>query len=47
MRIVYAALVFYLAIHLAWMLAKERSFWNQAGAALVLVLFILRLLLLQ
>jgi ABC-type nitrate/sulfonate/bicarbonate transport system substrate-binding protein len=47
MRIVYLAMVLYLAVHLAWMLAREKSFWKQAGIALVLVLFILRLFLIQ
>ncbi len=47
MRIVYPAIVFYLAAHLAWVLIREKSFWKQAGAALVLVLFVLRLFLLQ
>jgi len=47
MRIVYLAMVLYLAAHLAWMLAREKSFWKQAGMALVLVLFILRLFLIQ
>ena len=47
MRIVYLAIVLYLAAHLAWMLAREKSFWKQAGMALVLILFILRLFLIQ
>jgi hypothetical protein len=47
MRTVYLAFVFYLAVHLAWALVREKSFWKQAGAALVLVLFILRLFLVQ
>jgi hypothetical protein len=29
------------------MLAREKSFWKQAGIALVLILFILRLFLIQ
>jgi ABC-type nitrate/sulfonate/bicarbonate transport system substrate-binding protein len=47
MRFVYLAIVLYLAAHLAWMLAREKSFWKQAGIALVLILFILRLFLIQ
>jgi hypothetical protein len=47
MSIVYRAIVLYLAAHLAWMLVREKSFWKQAGTALVLVLFILRLFLIQ
>ncbi len=47
MRIVYLAMILYLAAHLAWMLAREKSFWRQAGIALVLVLLILRLFLIQ
>ncbi|MGD0782258.1 MAG: hypothetical protein ABSA30_05295 [Candidatus Aminicenantales bacterium] len=47
MRIVSLAIVLYIAAHLAWALVREKSFWRQAGAALVLILFILRLFLVQ
>jgi hypothetical protein len=47
MRILYWAIILYLAAHLAWALLREKSFWKQAGVALVLVLFILRLFLIQ
>ena len=47
MRVLYLGLVLYLAAHLTWALLREKSFWKQAGAALVLVLFILRLFLVQ
>lgn len=47
MRYVYQAIVLYLAVHLVWALIREKSFWKQAGIALVLVLFILRLFLIQ
>jgi hypothetical protein len=47
MRILYWAIVLYLAAHLAWALLREKFFWKKAGAALVLVLFILRLFFIQ
>jgi hypothetical protein len=47
MRYVYQAIVLYLAVHLVGALIREKSFWKQAGIALVLVLFILRLFLIQ
>ena len=47
MRLVYQILVLYLAGHAAWYLFREKSVWKQAGAALVLVLLLLRLALLK
>jgi hypothetical protein len=47
MRFVYHALVLYLAAQTAWYLFREKKFWKQAGAALVLILFLLRLVLVK
>jgi hypothetical protein len=47
MRLAYLAIVLYLTGHLAWAFARERKFWKQAGTGLVLLLFVLRLLLIQ
>ena len=47
MRLVYQILVLYLAGHAAWYLFREKSVWKQAGAALVLVLLLLRLALVK
>jgi hypothetical protein len=47
MKIVYHLFVAYLTVHLGWYILRERSFLKQAGAALVLVVFLLRLLLIQ
>ena len=47
MRFVYLAIVFYLAGHLLRAMVREKSVLKQAGAGMVLLLFILRLLLLQ
>jgi hypothetical protein len=47
MRTVYLAIVLYLAGHLLWAMSREKNVWKQAGAGIVLLLFILRLLLIQ
>jgi hypothetical protein len=47
MRIVYELIVFYLAGHLVWYLFREKKFWNQVSAALVLILLLLRLFLIK
>lgn len=47
MTILYHALVIVLAILVAWQIVRERSFWKKASAALVLIIFILRALLIQ
>ncbi len=44
MQIFYLIVVFYLSLHLVWYILREKKFWNQLGAALVLVVFLLRLL---
>jgi hypothetical protein len=47
MRLFYHFIVLYLSLHLLWYLVRQKNFWNQAGAALVLVLFLLRLFLIK
>jgi hypothetical protein len=47
MRLVYHLIVLALAAHTAWYLFREKDFWKQAGAALVLILFLLRLALVK
>ncbi len=47
MQIVYRIIVLYFVIHLVWYLFRERKFWDQVSAAVVLVLFALRLLLIK
>ena len=46
-QIFYHIVVFYLAIHLIWYIWREKKFWNQLGAAIVLIMFLLRLLLIK
>ncbi len=45
--IVYRLIVLYFAVHLVVYVIRERKFWNQAGAVIVLVLFVLRVLLIK
>ena len=47
MRPIYHLIVFYLAAQTAWYLVREKKFWKQAGAAMVLVLLLLRLFLVK
>jgi hypothetical protein len=47
MRIIYHLIVLYLTGHLVWYLFREKKFWKQASIALVLVLFLLRLFLIE
>ena len=47
MRSVYQLIVLFLALQTAWYLVRERKFWKQAGAALVLILLLLRLFLVK
>jgi len=47
MRILYHLIVFYITIHLVWGLFREKKFWKQASLVLVLILFLLRLLLIE
>jgi len=47
MELVYRLIVLYLAIHVAVYLLRQKKFWNQLGAVVVLILFVLRLLLVK
>jgi hypothetical protein len=47
MRYVYHLIVIYLTGHLLWLLFREKKFGRLAAVALVLVLFILRLFLIE
>jgi hypothetical protein len=47
MRLIYHLIVLVLAAQTAWYLFREKKFWKQAGAALVLILFLLRLALVK
>ncbi len=47
MRILYHLIVLYMTIQLVWYLFREKNFWKQAGLVLVLVLFLLRLFLIE
>ena len=46
-EIIYRLIVLYLAVHIAVYLLRQRKFWNQLGAVVVLLLFVLRLLLIK
>lgn len=47
MTLIYHAMVAYLAVHLVVLLFRERKVWQQVSVALVLVLFLLRVVLVQ
>jgi len=47
LRFFYLLIVAYLSLHLLWHLLHQRRFRDQAGTALVLTLFLLRLFLLK
>lgn len=47
MRPVTHLIVLFLTLQTAWVLVGEKAFWRKAGAALVLVLFLLRLFLVK
>jgi len=47
MKYAYHLIVAYLTVHFAVAIVREKSFWRQAGLGLVLILFVLRLLLVQ
>jgi len=47
MRTLYQLIVLFLALQTTWYLVRQKSFWKQAGAALVLVLLVLRLFLVK
>lgn len=43
MRFVYQLIVLYFTLQLLWYLFREKKFWSQASAVIVLVMFLLRL----
>lgn len=47
MNIVYHVIVLFLTSHFVWYVFRERKFWSQVSAAIVLVLFLLRLFLVK
>lgn len=47
MHIIYHIIVFYMTAHLIWYIFKEKKFWNQFSAAIVLIVLVLRLLLIK
>ena len=47
MRYIYHLIVLYLTGHLIWFLVREKKFWKQAGIAMVLIMFLLRLFLIE
>jgi hypothetical protein len=47
MNTVYHLIVAFLTVQLVWYILREKDFWKQAGAALVLIVFLLRLFLIQ
>jgi hypothetical protein len=46
-RLSYHLVVLYVSLHLFWYLVRQKKIGNQAAAALVLTLFLLRLLLIK
>lgn len=46
-KIVYHLIVLFLTLNLVWYLFRERQFWNQVSTAIVLIMFLLRLLLIK
>jgi len=46
-RFFYLLIVLYLSLQLIWHLFHQKKPWDQAGAALVLTLFLLRLFLVK
>ena len=47
MNTVYHLIVAFLTVQLVWYILREKDFWKQAGAALVLIVLLLRLFLIQ
>jgi hypothetical protein len=47
MQIIYHIIVLYISLHLIWYLFKEKKFWDQLSAAIVLIMILLRLLLIK
>jgi hypothetical protein len=46
-KILYHLIVLFLTINLIWYLFREKQFWAQVSTAIVLIMFILRLLLIK
>ncbi|MBN2409281.1 MAG: hypothetical protein JXE07_06040 [Candidatus Aminicenantes bacterium] len=42
-RLLYDIIVLYLSLHFLWYIVRQKKIWDQAGAALVLALLLLRL----
>ena len=47
MQIIYQIIVFYMTLHLLWFVLREKKIEDQASGAIVLILFLLRLLLIK
>ena len=47
MKILYHLIVIFLTVNLIWYLFREKKFWSQVGTAIVLIMFLLRLLLVK
>ena len=47
MQILYHFIVLYLAAQFIWYLFREKKFWSQVSAAIVLIMFLLRLFLIK
>lgn len=47
MRYIYHLIVLYLTGHFLWYFFREKKFWKQAGIILVLIMFLLRLFLVE
>ncbi len=47
LRVFYHLIVLYLSLHFLWYIVRQKRIWSQAGAALVLTLFLLRLFLVK
>lgn len=47
MEIVYRLIVLYFVGHIIWYLFREKKFWGQVSAVILLVMFVLRLLLIK
>lgn len=47
MQIIYHLIVLYLTLHLIWFVIREKKFRDQLSGAIVLIIFLLRLLLVK
>ncbi len=47
MNILYRLIVLFLTIHLVFYLFREKKFWAQVSATIIIVLFLLRLFLVK